>query len=63
MLQFEDLMQLLRVYESINIFLLVAPTNKMVSKIISKHLTNDSNQLKHVIVCSRSPFVIYRVIY
>lgn len=60
-LHFDDLMQLLNIYETINVFLLVAPSQKQVVERFCEYIANDENRLRRLIVCSRSPILIYQV--
>lgn len=62
-LQFNDLMHLLDVHEKTNIFLLMGSTNKQIISNISRHFENNPERFKRVVICSRSPTVIYQVIY
>lgn len=60
-LHFDDLMQLLNVYDTMNVFLLVAPSHKQVVERFCEYIARDENRLKRMIVCSRSPILIYQV--
>lgn len=61
MLQFNDLMHLLDVHEQINVFLLMGSTNKQIVSNILRHFENNPERFKRIIICSRSPIVIYQV--
>lgn len=60
-LQFNDLMQLLDVHEKLNVFLLMGAANKRIAAVISRYFENNPERFKRIVVCSRSPFVIYQV--
>lgn len=60
-LHFDELIQMLNVYETMNVFLLLAPSNKQVVDRFTEYISNDVNHLKRFIVCSRSPLLIYQV--
>lgn len=60
-LHFDDVMQLLNVYKTMTVFLLVAPPHKQVVERFGEYIANDENRLKRLIVCSRSPILIYQV--
>lgn len=55
-------MQLLDVHQNVNIFLLVGSTNKQIVTNISRHFENNPERFKRIVICSRSPTVIYQVI-
>lgn len=61
LLQFNDLMQLLDVHEQINVFLLMGSSNKQIVSSISRYFENNPERFKRIIICSRSPVVIYQV--
>lgn len=61
LLQFNDLMHLLDVHEQINVFLLMGSTNKQIVSSISRYFENNPERFKRIIICSRSPIVIYQV--
>lgn len=61
-LQFNDLMHLLDVYEKLNVFLLMGSANKRIVSNISRYFENNPERFKRVVVCSRSPIAIYQVI-
>lgn len=60
-LHFNDLMQLLDVHEKLNVFLLMGTSNNRMVAIISRYFENNPERFKRIIICSRSPFVIYKV--
>lgn len=60
-LQFNDLMQLLDMHEKINVFLLMGSTSKQIVSNISRYFENNPERFKRIIICSRSPKVIFQV--
>lgn len=54
-------MQLLDMYEKINIFLLMGSTNQQIVSSISRYFENNPERLKRIVVCSRSPKIIFQV--
>lgn len=60
-LHFNDLMQLLEVHEKLNVFFLMGTANNRIVTVISRYFENNPDRFKRIILCSRSPFVIYKV--
>lgn len=60
-LQFNDLMHLLDVHQKLNVFLLMGSTHKQIVTNISKYFENNPERFKRIVICSRSPRVIYQV--
>lgn len=63
-LNFKALTKLLKCYENMNVFLLIAPADKSIIEKFSELIRNDESTLevaKRIVFCSRSPFVLYKV--
>lgn len=60
-MHFNDLMQMLDVHEKLNIFLLTGSTNNKIASIISRYFENNPERFKRIVICSRSPWIIYQV--
>lgn len=56
-------MQLLDAHEQINVFLLMGSTSKQIVSNISRYFENNPERFKRIVVCSRSPKVIFQVRY
>lgn len=60
-LHFNDLLQLLDAHEQLNVFLLMGSNNKKILSIILRHFENNPERVKRIVICSRSPLLIYKV--
>lgn len=60
-MQLNDLMQLLDAHDHLNVFLLAGSTNKTIVSILSRYYENNPERFKRIVVCSRSPIIIYQV--
>lgn len=56
-----DLMQLLDAHDHLNVFLLAGSTNKAIVSILSRYYENNPERFKRIVICSRSPIIIYQV--
>lgn len=56
-----DLMQLLDAHDHLNVFLLAGSTNKAIVSAVSHYYENNPERFKRIVICSRSPIIIYQV--
>lgn len=62
-LQFNDLMHLLDVHQKLNVFLLMGSSHQQIIANISRYFENNPERFKRIVICSRSPRVIYQVMH